>query len=580
MSDIITAKCHELKEFISKFHHRDFVAHICYLSNAHWRRQTTVVKLHSPVRQLMYLISLYHTTEFIGNRKFEAVGEDFDRIVDLLNEIEGSYKLKGESFSNVVLSPEEANRLIITNSTFLNYYLNAPLSFLEQDVERIKTTFQHFESLIKEETGLAIQDYIDFFFEVTNTEIKKYTAYFNRSRTREEHLLILKARHRPETLTVEDQINLEALAEQSIFDLGISIDELSEKIDPDKVQTLLILFTLIRKKKDNFLYYTDPCEYLTKPILMVDGKHAVLLYSKQLINAIYEHLFELCSGSNDKGRKVLNRREKYLEGKTIETFKYFFGDTAQIHTNYYIGVEEKDLLILQGTTAYIIECKANKYRKPLRDSLKAYERIRDDFKKCIGKGHKQATEVEKLFYIGQPFNIKDKRGRIIDVINPNHFEDIFTIVVTQERFGQIQCDLGYLLDIDDDQNYPWAVSIDDLETFLITLKRTKTGMADLGEFLLVREKLQERVICYDELELCAYFLFDRANFIRKCDGKAVFISRPDVNLLFDNLYQVGFGFKDELNLNDKLKRKSPIASALIKKHKLGRPERITEFLAK
>lgn len=579
MSDFVTSKCHELKDIIRKYQHSDFVAQICYLCNAHWRRQTNVVKLHSPVRQLMYLISLYHATDLNGNQRFEAVGSDFDKIVDLLNDIEGSYKLEDESLVETEISQQDANRLIITNSTFLNYYLNAPLSFLEQDIERIKSTFKYFETIIKEETGLIIQDYIDFFLEVTNIEIKKYSAYFNRNYTREQHLLILKARDRPKTLTIEDRIELENLAEQSIFNLGISISELNEKMDTEKVEALLVIFTLIRKDTGQILYYTDSCEYHYKPILMMDGKHIMLLYSKQLINAIYEHLFEICSDQKDKGRKVLVRREKYLEEKTIECFKYFFDDNAKIYTNYYVGVEEKDILILHNKCAYIIECKANKYRKPLRDPIKAYDRIRDDFGKCIGKGYRQATEVERQFHNGETFNIKDDRGKLISVINPSLFEDIFTIVVTQERFGQIQCDLGYLLDIEENQNYPWAVAIDDLETFLITLKRKKTGLEDLSRFLLAREKLQERVICYDELELCAYFLFDNANFIRNCNSKSVFVSRPDVNLLFDNLYEVGFGFKEELNLKDKLNRKSPIAAAIIKKNGLSRPKRVVEFLA-
>ena len=580
MSDHLTILCQELKEHISVFSHRDFVAQICFLCNGHWRRQTKVVKLHSPIRQLMYLISLYHSTDFKGNQRFEAIGSDYDKVVRLLNEIEGSYKIKEEQFLNEDISEDEANRLLIANTTFLNYYLNAPLSFLEQDVERIKQTFKHFENFIKEETDLIIQDFIDFFFIITDAEIKKYSSYLNRNYTREEHLLIIKARDRPKTLTIEERMKLEELAETSVFDLGISIDELKEKMEPAKVETLLVLFTLIRNHKEDYLYYTDPCEYLTKPILMIDGHHLVLLYSKQLINAIYEYLFQLCSQVDEKGRKVLMRRENNLEEKTVEIFNDFFGDEIRIFTNYYVNTDEKDLLVLYGKCAFIIECKANKYRIPFRDPIKAYDRIRDDFKRCIGKGYNQAKEVEDLFYGDKPLNIKDDRGKIIEVIDPELFDDVFTIIVTQERFGQIQCDLGYLLDIEENANYPWAVFIDDLETFLIALKRKQNSSEELKEFLLNREKLQERVICYDELELCAYFLFDRANFIRNCDRKEIFVSSPDVNWLFDNLYEVGFGFKDELNLEDKLNRKSAIAAAIIKKNKLRCPDRIVDFLSK
>jgi hypothetical protein len=230
------------------------------------------------------------------------------------------------------------------------------------------------------------------------------------------------------------------------------------------------------------------------------------------------------------------------------------------------------LLILKGKYAYIIECKANKYRIPFRDPIKAYHRINDDFKKSIGKGYQQAKEIEDLFNGDEPFEIKNERGKILETIYPAKFMEVFTIVVTQERFGQIQCDLSHLLEIDENDNFPWAVFIDDLETFLITLKRKNNHLFEFPAFLLEREKLHGRMFCSDELELCAYFLFDRDNFLKYCNSENFFVSSPDVHQFFDLLYYVGFGFKNELNISDKLKRYSPEALAVINKNKLQKPE--------
>ena len=86
------------------------------------------------------------------------------------------------------------------------------------------------------------------------------------------------------------------------------------------------------------------------------------------------------------------------------------------------------------------------------------------------------------------------------------------------------------------------------------------------------------MVCYDELELCAYFLFDKESFIRNCYREEMFISSPDMNLFFDLLYQVGFGFKEETNLTDKVKRKNIKAESVIRYHKLKPAERVADFL--
>ena len=58
----------------------------------------------------------------------------------------------------------------------------------------------------------------------------------------------------------------------------------------------------------------------------------------------------------------------------------------------------------------------------------------------------------------------------------------------------------------------------------------------------------------------------------------MFISSPDMNLFFDLLYQVGFGFKEETNLTDKVKRKNIKAESVIRYHKLKPAERVADFL--
>lgn len=566
----------ELKKIIRRFEHSSFTSQIAYMANIHVRRQSGQVELRSPIRQLMYLMSLYHATDLGGTEIYMHGSESAREMITLLNEIEDGYKLGANEIAG--LSKETISKIIVTKSTFLNFYLNAPLTYYEQDIERVERTFRHLEPYILRETGLEIKDYIDFFKVISKLEIERGSRYLNHDFSNDSVLASIKGGKKINDLTLDEKVHLVDINEKAIYEMSIPLTDIYQAMGEEKSKKLLVYFTLLRKENSEYLYYTDPCSYLRTPIVIMDGLHIVMVFSKQLINAIYEFLYELCSETTAPGKKVSERRDKYLEDKTTELFRDFFGPEAFLFHSYYLNGNEKDLIILNGRNAFIIECKAHKYRIPLRNQNQAYDRIRDDFKKSIGKGYQQAKEVEDYFWGNSSFELFDKQKRKLVTLNPSDYDEVFTIIVTQERFGQIQCDLSYLLDIADDRNFPWSVGIHDLEAFLITLKRKKKHKKEFVEFLLAREKLQGRVMCYDELELCAYFLFEKQQFLKKCNHTKIFFSSPKVNQYFDMLYEVGFGFKDEVSLADKLKRRHFEATSFIKFHKLKPAQRITEFL--
>ncbi|SDD66148.1 hypothetical protein [Pedobacter soli] len=574
--DRATAIANELKSIIRKYDHRNFTAHIAFLANQHVRQSTGQIKLRSPVRQLMYLVSLYHATEIGGRALYAAGTDDHKAIIRLLNEIEKGYGYEAERTKKGEMSQEEFNHMLTTKSTFLNYYLNATLSYMEQDIERIKRTFQYHKEFIFLETGLALNDYTDFFILLTNMEIGRGKRYMEDED--DPVLRSLKLGKRFNSLSESQKIHLLDLTDRKVFNMAIPIAEIYKLADPEKAKLFLAYFTLLRNENKDYLYYTDKCPYLSKPILIMDGESILMIYSKQLINAIYDFLYEVCNRPNAPGRKISERRDLYLEEKTTEVFRDFFDSGANFYRGYYVNGNEKDLLILHNRIAYVIECKAQRQRQPLRDPVRAYDRIKDDFQKSIGNGYSQAREVETLFLGQEVFKIKNKSKQTIATINPADFDEVFTIVVTQERLGQIQCDLGLLLQLPLDCPYPWAVCINDLESFLITLKRKDDHIQGFKEFLLSRELLHERVFCYDELELCAYFLFDNENFIKMCLKDGIFFSQPDVNKFFDLFYYKGFGFKDELNLSEKLKRRDLYEESVTTFHKLRPADRIMEYM--
>ncbi len=202
---------------------------------------------------------------------------------------------------------------------------------------------------------------------------------------------------------------------------------------------------------------------------------------------------------------------------------------------------EQDLLILLKGTALIIETKASKLREPFRDINKAVTRLKDDFKVSIQYGYDQCMRLEKKFKKGVPFILFDKNDKQLYTINPSRYHTVLSIVVTLERFGSLQTDLGLFFKNEPDCNYPWSVYIDDLETFLLALKNTvKNPEVKLIQFLKQRILLHKRSYAVDELDVCGNYLSKPSEFSAAVLNKQAFVYfSPKEQAIFDDLYYSG-----------------------------------------
>jgi hypothetical protein len=190
----------------------------------------------------------------------------------------------------------------------------------------------------------------------------------------------------------------------------------------------------------------------------------------------------------------------------------------------------------------------------MRDPLKAFNKIKSDFKKSIQYGYDQCKRVENKIEEGKPFKIYDsKTKKCLYEILPNRIKDYFSIIVTQFKYGGIQTNLDNLLIKEDKSLYPWSVSVDDLEAFILVLRKIKKGMArsQFIEYLKHRELFHERLHCSDELELCGFFINAPNDFKRQAKEDAIFSAFPGMSDLFDAEYRNGLGFDNELDMDVK-----------------------------
>lgn len=195
------------------------------------------------------------------------------------------------------------------------------------------------------------------------------------------------------------------------------------------------------------------------------------------------------------------------------------------------------------------ESKAYLLKEPFRDPERAFIRIKRDFDDSIGYAHEQTKRVEDIFKNNGILEIQDKNGNVTETIETKDYED-FAIIVNLNSFGQVQCDLSHLLEIGEDDVYPWAVKFDDLEIFILTLIAQKKKPDIFIDFLLMREELHSRLICDDELEVCGGFLTKKITQ-KKVERASNVTTYPDLGDVFDKQYHKTMGFENEKYLQEK-----------------------------
>ena len=159
--------------------------------------------------------------------------------------------------------------------------------------------------------------------------------------------------------------------------------------------------------------------------------------------------------------------------------------------------------------------------------------------------------IENKFIEGAPLQITDKNGNVIEEIDTTNYQRCFSIIVNLESFGQIQTDLSTLLIRENKTDvFPWAIRLDDLEVFLLTLIAQKREPIELVKFLMMRQKLHGKLICSDELEICGGFLHGKLSK-EVVDKSENILTTPDLASLFDEQYNKVMGFKNEKYLYEK-----------------------------
>jgi hypothetical protein len=556
-------KSQELKDIIATYDAQWLLGDLSSVIHAgRERAHDQLGNLSSPQRQLYYLAGLNISSDPLNGDDIRFTHENWGKIVILLNEIEDEYdKLFFPSKPEDVTEEWKRIRQVAMPS-FLSYFNQGPLNYEEQVINWVRDLYTPLDNIIEKATGIKTEDFVQFYNNLDHVRHINFQAHS----TRKDLLRPNWNKYTKIQMGVPDGVPdfIREMGEEHrhlhtyMSDKGIADRFYPEEITSgnlaiEKVNIILSHLVISRKQTD-YLYYTatKPGNPLfEKPIIDIGEDMYQVFEVKQVIHAIENLLEGICTSTEESTTKYVKRKGKLLEGRIIELLSTFFASDFKLFKGYYIDGYEQDILFLWKNYAFIIEAKGYSLNEPFRNPEKAFKRIQNDFNNSIGYGYAQTRRVENKFIYGQPLKIMDKDGKLIEEIDTTKYKQDFSIIVNLETFGQVQCDLSTLIKLEEEDDvYPWAVKLDDLEIFILTMISQKKKPMDLVNFLLLRETLHEKLICVDELEICGGFLTGKLKQ-NQIDRTSVVISTPNWGDIFDKQYHKAMGFKDEKYLYEK-----------------------------
>ena len=528
--------------------------------------------LQSPMKQTLYMVDVYYS---IVDREesVEMDNERWDRIAVLLDEIEMTYFINiGFPNDGDVFHDDRDEQVVVSLATFMGYFSNAVMSYEEQTWDRIVRYLKPYDSYILSHYGFTVDDALKFILHIRelnndklNDIVGPYADTFTYYSTHPKAWSELTQNFIDRGITDPHdwwlQPELSGMLKTITTNPGEvhlhSKGDISDvDINDGTLGRLLEFFTYDKElAKGQMIYYADKRYSESRPLFRV-GDNYVCPINKFLLEGMYSRIDDALMLDGAVGQKYKQDKDTALEKKVEELFRDFFPPKARIFPNYSVdGVSENDLLVVIGTTCIVVEIKNCGFRAPFRDPMKAYPRIKRDYSNAIQLGYEQCRRVEDVLLSGNDVDILDasNRKKTICHLKNKNIGEVWTMVVTNFKYGTIQTDLYSMLQKDKEALYPWSVCVDDLEAFFLLMRKKLKGLASYRfvEFLDYRERFHGHVLCSDELEICGWYLNDREQFMTYADRPELVSTTPNMGTIFDAYYRIGLGFKNELDIDHK-----------------------------
>ncbi|WGE60049.1 NERD domain-containing protein [Actinobacillus equuli] len=471
--------------------------------------------LSSPLRQSMYLLGI-SASQKEPSIPIELDFEIYHNIINKLNSIFDNYPLAYIDAIDKSSGIKNQNNLV-SMSTFLHYFMSGMKIDTIQMKKWIRYYFGGFEDKIKCYFGLdhhefpEIAQFIEDKTESNLIEIQKNFETIERERQR--FLEALSSNFELAISEIKGNIKLQENVENFLIGINdlfvLKYSDIESKFGSNAAKIILDFFTTKRGDSLEITYLTDLNPVIFKPFITVDDENLLFVLNHSFYQSLiynFEKFFKE-SPYYDSFRKA---RDNRLEKSVTEQFRRIFTNSILLESVFENDKSqfEHDLVIIDEKNLLIVESKAAPFREPLRDPEKAFQRIRDDFRKSSGiqKAYNQSMSLKKKLKSEGECNLYDKKGNFVTKLNYKDFNEIYCICITRDDFGSIATNLSSLLEKEDDESYPFVIDILSLETLFTGLLYLNMNKNDFLRYISQRKELHGKVFGSDELEFAGQFL--------------------------------------------------------------------------
>ena len=512
-------------------------------------------KLSSEFKQLFFFCGLMLGTPEPENPQ-PLTKEKWKEAKELLEEIFGLYAFMFWPTEDESPTDEWRDVREVAMPAFLHYFNNALLASKEQIAERVKNYLSPFDQYFATSTGitaseaLLIAEWIGQALQAQSDDLVKTTEKVQHDK------LTIEERGRVENWD-ENRFWEEARKQEAVthhterLALGIQdflkvrLEAIQTEFGIEKGNSFWRLFVSKRGEVEKLSYLTERNIAEERPLFELEPGVA----SCPLINALH---FAVFNTGEQRLRDSLHKdaflraRDKALEGEVKETLQGFFQSDAILLPNVYESADlqyEHDLVVLWNGMLFVIESKASPPVEPFRDPDKAFTRISHAFRsdRGIQKGFDQANRLRKVVTASKTLDLYDGDRQLVCSVESSEISKTYLICVTRDNFGVLATDLALLLQKADDEDYPWAPNILDLQALIEAWQYLKWGPEKLCEYLDGRIRLHGKIFASDELDVAGYFI-RHGHFARLLELQADrIVLEPHYSDVFDKIYLTRYG---------------------------------------
>jgi len=437
--------------------------------------------LQAPAKQIAFLLGLLLATDEpptgrnFTDRDWQLVAKFLERLFLVYAE---RYRPDQEQFQATGIS--QLKRREIATLAFMDYFFRGALATAEQIRDHVRAYVVPFDSVLSTDLGLSASDALD----IVDRIITRFQTHV-------------------------DSLDQGSTPQEAFSDYRIRRKELIAQ-HGEAGDAFWRLFTVGRGEGSHLQYPTDQSVVERKPFIRLSENVAFGCRLDEMLLSLLS-VSEACLLSGARREAYLKHRARTLQEQTVSFMVQLFGGSARIHQNLFETPDnhnEHDIVILDDDVCLFVEVKSSPPDEPFRDPEKAYIRLRRSFRSDTGiqKAYDQANRLLQSVRSNRVVTLYDQDGNEALQLTGTLRDRAYCVCVTRDSYGPQATCLSFLLEKEEGEPYPWAVSVWDLENIAEIWKYYRWDGRQLKAFLSSREKLHPSLFGDGEIDYVSAFL--------------------------------------------------------------------------